>query len=120
MSCGDFLGAMNGHPHLTGSPSSLWRKIQAASFCRPRNAAARSRPHCRQRQRLSRVAICTLPGVSACPFAHMGGVLHVFLAAAPCRSWASLKPTTPLEWLQIAPPLPHDPSPTCAVEPPFL
>ena len=36
MSCGDFIGSMNGHPYLNSLPSSSWRTTQAAGFCRRR------------------------------------------------------------------------------------
>ena len=47
---------------------------QAARPCRRRNAAARSRPHCRQRHRSSLRSIRRLSGVSGCPWPQSLGI----------------------------------------------
>ena len=111
MSCGDFIGSMNGHPYLTGSPSSSWRTTQAAGFCRRRNAVARSRRHCRQRQRLSHAAICTLPGVSGCPWPQW---LGISVEAILRRRSARENGMTSVLLVGIAPPLPTTPRSACA------
>lgn len=88
-------------------PSCIWRKTYAAVLCRIRNAAARSRPHRRQRQRPFRSSMCRFSGVSGCPFVHASGISISVRSVALSSSRVSLKHTTPLEWLQSGPPLPH-------------
>ena len=46
----------------------------AARSCRRRNAAARSRPHCRQRHRCSLRSIRRFSGVSGCPLPQWPGI----------------------------------------------
>jgi hypothetical protein len=45
--------------------------------------------------------------VSRCPFPHASGMLRAARRASLSDSTASVKHTTPLEWLQSAPPLPR-------------
>jgi hypothetical protein len=106
MSRGDFAVYANGVRTSAGPPSRIWRKIQAALFCRARYAAARSRPHCRHRQRPSRSSTCRFSGVSGCPLSQLPGMLRAIGRAFLRRSPAVLKHTTPLEWLQSGPLIP--------------
>jgi hypothetical protein len=82
-----------------------WTKTYTAVLRRSRNAAARSRPHCRQRQRSSQSSLCRLSGVSGCPLPHVGGITGG--SAASGSSAALVKHTAPIEWRQSGPPLPR-------------
>jgi hypothetical protein len=74
----------------------------AARPCRRRNAAARSRPHCRQRHRCSLRSIRRFSGVSGCPRPQWLGI--------SCRRILRRsilgKRTTAVLLVQIRPPLP--------------
>jgi hypothetical protein len=59
--CPPYPGGRDEHSHAVRS-------------CRRRNAAARSRPHCRQRHRCSDRSIRRLSGVSGCPLPQWVGI----------------------------------------------
>jgi hypothetical protein len=59
----DFIRCESGHTGPVGASSWLCERTQPVR-CRSLNAAARSQPHCRHRQRPSRLSIRTLSGVS--------------------------------------------------------
>ena len=74
----------------------------AARSCRRRNAAARSRPHCRQRHRCSLRSIRRFSGVSGCPLPQWLGIsARRILRRSILGKW-----TTAVLLVQILPPLP--------------
>jgi hypothetical protein len=75
---------------------------QAARPCRRRNAAARSRAHCRQRHRFSLWSIRRLSGVSACPLPHWVGIFSIRILRRSILG----KCTTAVLLVQSRPPLP--------------
>jgi hypothetical protein len=75
----------------------------AARPCRRRNAAARSRPHCRQRHRCSLRSIRRLSGVSGCPLPRWVGISSRRIL----RRSISGKWMTAVLLVQSTPPLPR-------------
>jgi hypothetical protein len=61
------------HRRIPAVPWRSWR-FSRRRPCRRRNAAARARPHCRQRQRCSLRSIRRLSGVSGCPLPQWFGI----------------------------------------------
>jgi hypothetical protein len=93
--CAPFIGAYP--PYLAGHGDS-----HAARPCRRRNAAARSRPHCRQRHRSALRSIGRLSGVSGCPLPQWLGISsRRILRRSILGKW-----TTAVLLVQITPPLP--------------
>jgi hypothetical protein len=91
-----FIGARP--PYLGGHGHS-----HAVRACRRRNAAARSRPHCRQRHRCSLGSIRRLSCVSGCPRPQWLGIFsHRSLRRSKLGKW-----TTAVLLVQSTPPLPR-------------